>query len=265
MRQVNFSHHALSFVLTFSACMPVAASETLNWTIDGIERSALVFAPADPPKSGGSPVVFAFHGHGGNSRHFARSASFQTAWPEAIVVYMQGVPTATMVDPEGKRPGWQRDQGELGNRDVKFFDRVLATVREKYKVNDRHIYATGFSNGGVFTYLLWAERPNIFAALAPCGSLPRATLKITVPKPVFIVSGEKDPLVSLTNAQRAIAFAQKLNHTSNDGEPGSDGTMLYKSKDGTPVETLVHPGGHLLPPAAPKLIVEFFRAHQLAK
>ena len=34
-------------------------------------------------------------------------------------------------------------------------------------MDETRIYATGFSNGAGFTYLLWAARPTVFAAFAP--------------------------------------------------------------------------------------------------
>ena len=64
-----------------------------------------------PPKAKEveSPVVFAFHGHGGTMRHAAATFGYHKVWPEAVVVYMQGLPTpGAITDPEGKRPGWQR-------------------------------------------------------------------------------------------------------------------------------------------------------------
>lgn len=238
-----------------------ADPEAFKWTIDGTERSAFLFKPTSPPKSGGSPLVFAFHGHGGNVHQFARRANFQTLWPEAIVVYMQGIPTATTVDPEGKRSGWQRNAGELGDRDVKFFDQVLATIREKHEVDDKRIYATGNSNGAFFVYVLWAERPDTFAAFAPCIGLPWPTLRLTAPKPVFIVAGKKDNLVPFDKQQIAIDRIRKLNSATAAGKTQTDGTTRYSSEDGAPVVTLIHPGGHGVPPEASELIVEFFRAH----
>ena len=56
---------------------------------------------------------------------------------------------------------------EQGDRDLKFVDAILKTLREKYKVDDRRIFATGHSNGGGFTYLLWAARGKELAAIAP--------------------------------------------------------------------------------------------------
>ncbi|MFY8056754.1 MAG: hypothetical protein ACOVRM_03375, partial [Planctomycetaceae bacterium] len=59
--------------------------------------------------------------------------------------------------------GWQKSAGDQQDRDLKFFDVVLQSLRSEYRVDDRRIYATGHSNGGGFTYLLWSERSAVFA------------------------------------------------------------------------------------------------------
>lgn len=139
----------ISFVLTivFAGSIAFAAEPSpMKWTVDGVQREALVFLPSISTV-GKAPVIFAFHGHGGNMHFAARGMAFQNFWPEAIVVYMQDLPTpGKLGDVQGIRPGWQHDMGELGNRDLKFFDAVLGTLREKYSVDDRRVYATGFSN-----------------------------------------------------------------------------------------------------------------------
>ncbi len=48
-----------------------AQPESMQWTVDGVEREALVAAPQNPPASG-APLVFVFHGHGGNMNNAAR-------------------------------------------------------------------------------------------------------------------------------------------------------------------------------------------------
>src|SRR4051794_19047085 len=63
-----------------------------EWTIEGTSREALLYIPA-AAQSTPSPLVFAFHGHGGNMRNAAVMFDYQRVWPEAIVVYMQGLNT----------------------------------------------------------------------------------------------------------------------------------------------------------------------------
>ena len=87
----------------------------------------------------------------------ARSFQIHERWDEAIVVYMQGLNTpGQLTDPEGKKRGWQKEKGDQKDRDLRFFDEVLKAMKSEYKVDVKRIYSTGHSNGGGFTYLLWA-------------------------------------------------------------------------------------------------------------
>ncbi len=148
-----------------------------EWTIDGVTREALIYIPATATTNA-APVVFAFHGHGGSMKNAAKMFGYQTIWPEAIVVYMQGLNTpGQLTDPEGKKPGWQKSVGDQGDRDLKFFDAVLASLTKDYRVNKRRVYSTGHSNGGGFTYLLWTARGEQFAAFAPSAAVSRTLVE----------------------------------------------------------------------------------------
>ena len=71
-----------------------------------------------------------------------------------------------LTDPEGKRSGWQAAVGDHGDRDLRFVDAMLATLRAELPVDGRRVHATGHSNGGGFTYLLYAVRSADFASFA---------------------------------------------------------------------------------------------------
>ena len=235
-----------------------AASTTLHWTIDGEDREALVFAPGT---AGKAPVVFAFHGHGGGIPGVARSMRFQEVWPEAIVVYPQGLPTATRVDPRGRFPGWQREPGEDADRDLKLFDAMLSTLHGKYAVDDDRVYATGFSNGAIFTYLLWAERGKTLAAIASCAGKPWGSVRPTLPMPALLIGGREDPLVKFRDQMDALDLVRKIDSCSGAGEPCGPECTRYPSSVQAPVVEIIHPGGHVYPPWAPERTVEFFRNH----
>jgi polyhydroxybutyrate depolymerase len=232
-----------------------------KWTVDGIEREALVFLPSISSESK-PPVIIAFHGHGGNMRFAARGMAFQNAWPEAIVVYPQGLPTPGIIlDREGQKPGWQNQAGQQQDRDLKFVDAILKTLREKYSIDENRIYATGFSNGGLFSYLLLSQRPDVFAAFAPGGAvlLPQVSLKR--PRPVFHYGGQSDRLAPFEKQQATIDQIRKFSGCSDHGEPCGDNCTLYSSSKGALVETFIHPYGHFYPPAVTPLIVKFFQDH----
>jgi polyhydroxybutyrate depolymerase len=187
----------------------------------------------------------------------------QNIWPEAIVVYPLGLPTVTKIDPKGDKAGWQRAPGDNSDRDLKFFDAMLASLRKKFTVDDHRIYAAGFSNGSLFTFLLMSQRPKEIAAFAACAGPPSKGVNLDVPKPIFIIAGEKDNTVLIAAQRASIEQVRKLDGTGPATSPGPTGLTLYKSDNGTPVQTLIHPGGHQIPTEAPNLIVEFFQAHGL--
>lgn len=230
-----------------------------EWKVDGVAREAMVYAPAKA-KTTPSPVVFAFHGHGGTMKHAAMTFAYQKHWPEAIAVYMQGLNTpGALTDPEGKKPGWQKTVGDQNDRDLKFFDAVLATLKKDYQVDEKRVYATGHSNGGAFTYLLWAARGDVFAAVAPSGAAARRQMNLK-PKPVLHVAGEKDDLVRFEWQKLTMDAVRKLSGCG-EGQPWGEHCTLYPSKTGTPVVTYIYPGGHQFPAEAPAIIVKFFKEH----
>ena len=238
--------------------------ETLTWTVDGLERQALVYLPKDG-NTEPAPLVFGFHGHGGSMYNADRSFGLQNHWPEAIVVYMQGVPTpGALTDPEGKRNGWQSVVGDQNDRDLKFFDAVLKTVREKYKVDDTRIYSTGHSNGGSFTYLLWTARGDRFAAFAPCAAASRAfRQQPPAPKPILHIAGRNDALVKFAWQERMIDTVKQHNACSAEGRDWAPDCTLYPSEKHAPVVTMIHDGTHKYPSEAPPLIVKFFKEYRL--
>jgi polyhydroxybutyrate depolymerase len=233
-------------------------------TVNGVEREALVYAPPKA-KLEATPLVFAFHGHGGTMEKAAASFHIHKAWPDALVVYPQGLRTpGKLTDPEGKRTGWQSNAGHMEDRDLQFFDAMLAKLKEHYKVDARRIYSTGHSNGGGFTYLLWAERGEHFAAMAPSASAGLKEMAKLKPKPAMHIAGENDELVKFAWQSRMIEHLKKLNGCGPGvAWPENPHCTLHPSTTGTPFVTALHDGGHKYPEQAPAAIVQFFRQHAL--
>lgn len=235
-----------------------------RWTVDGVVRQALVYAPPQA-HTNASSVVFAFHGHGGSMQNAARNFGYHRLWPEAIVVYPQGLKTpGRLTDPEGQRPGWQHAAGDQGDRDLKFFDAMLKSLKEDYSVDEKRIYATGHSNGGGFTYLLWATRGDQFAAFAPSAAASSRNLGKLKPKPVLHVAGQNDELVKFAWQKLTMDMLRRLNECGEGKECGKWCTE-YPSKIGAPVVTFIHPGTHQFPADAPAAIVKFFKQQVQSK
>lgn len=250
---------AVACLLLFVGVTPAQEPKSRAWDVDGVKREALVVVPAKPEKS--PPLVFVFHGHGGTAKNAATRMAYHKHWPEAITVYPQGIPTpGKLTDKEGKRNGWQHGIGDQKDRDLKFFDAMLASLKKEHKVDEKRIYASGHSNGGGFTYTLWAARGETFAAVAPSSAVPGKVADKLKPKPVLHLAGEKDELVKYEWQKETMERLRKLNKCDEKGKEAGKHCTEYGSKDGPVVVTYVHPGGHAFPEEAPKRIVEFFQA-----
>lgn len=233
-----------------------------TWTIDGVERTALVASPSAPVPATGSPLVLIFHGHGGTAAHSARTFAIHTLWPEAVVIYGQGLPTAgRLTDPEGLKPGWQHAVGDQGDRDLKYVDAMLKWARSRFTIDAKRIYAGGHSNGGTMTYVLWVGRGDVFAAVAPSASVFRRDLMPSAkPKPALIIIGEKDQLVPVPAQRQSLESTLRLDQASRTGEPWSGRyATLHKSAIGADVVAYIHPGDHTMPADAGALMVKFFK------
>lgn len=254
----------LALALLSASGTPLRAESDLvrrPWEVDGVTREALVYVPARAATNACS-LVFFFHGHGGTARAAADKFAVHRHWPEAICAYMQGLNTpGALGDPEGRRSGWQRTLGDQNDRDLKFFDAALAALKKDYRVDEKRIYATGHSNGGAFTYLLWAARGEPLAAVAPSAAAARPqVIRELKPKPVLHLACETDRVVLFAWQKMTIDAVRKLNGCE-DAKPWGEGCTLYPSKSGTPVATYIHSAGHGVPPDVSSVIVKFFQGH----
>jgi polyhydroxybutyrate depolymerase len=258
---MTLSHRLLSCaaLVCCSATFAPAAPKIMNFNVDGVERRAIVFAPAK--QAGPAPLVFAFHGHGDSADNYV-GVDLQAAWPQAVIAYFDGLPTRDGLS------GWQTEAGQDGDRDLKLVDVALASLRTAYKIDDQRVYATGFSNGAHFTYLLWAERPNLFAAFAAVAGRIRPAAVPVRPKPLLHVGGKNDHQVDFKDQLAAMETARKIdgvaaNPTSCTSLISATVCSMYASNTSTPVVTMVHPGGHAYPEGTSEEIVKFFKQFTL--
>ena len=113
--------------------------KVMTWNVDGVKREAIVYSPMSKAARGRIPVVLAFHGHGDTADNY-QGVGLHENWPQAVVVYPQGLDSA-----RDGAPGWQVEKGKDADRDLKLVDQMLAALRQQYSVDDTRIYATGRS------------------------------------------------------------------------------------------------------------------------
>jgi polyhydroxybutyrate depolymerase len=258
-RRLSVMVGSFFFALSASAA---GQSQVEIFTIDGAERQAIVYPTSKQTPGRGNPVVFVFHGHGGTAQNVARRFRIHELWPEAVVAYMQGIPGVIGIrDTEGKQNGWQKSPGELGDRDIKFFDAALDRIQKKYKADPNRIYVLGHSNGGRFVNVLWNLRGEKLSALCSGAGPGGRLIPDAIPRPVFIIGGEKDPLVPFQSQQVSIELTRKRLKTDPSKAKVNGFERTEPGVNGTELVTYVHPGGHEFPIEALPSVIKFFQRH----
>lgn len=240
----------------------IAAAQTTSYVetyvVEGVSREALVFPGTGVAPATGRPLVLAFHGHGGSMAQAARSFGVQKLWPEATIVYPNGLATKGIADPNGGLRGWQQNAGENGDRDLRLVDAILAARKG---VDPHRIYAMGHSNGGRFTYVLWGARGDRFAAYGPSSS-PGARLVPTFrPAPAFVTAGEADPIVPFRVQRMTMDALGRLDGVDLSKATKNGYVTLAPGAQGVELGTYVSPAGHAFPPDAVAATIDLFKRH----
>ena len=230
-----------------------ASAEVMRWQVDGDTREAIVYAPTASQGDRSVPLVLSFHGYGDNMQNFQHT-NMHVAWPDAVVVYFQGL--------ERRRglPGWQVEQGGV-DRDLKLVDVALASLRERVQRRRR---------SDLRDRLL--ERWDVY--LPAVGGAARRVCRLRPgggPPPSL--GPAPDAQARLTCGRRArsggdVFGSRSLDRARHRGERRwrrDDGLWGRvhgpRTRDTRTVMTWIHSGGHVYPRSTAERIVSFFRDH----
>jgi polyhydroxybutyrate depolymerase len=176
-----------------SGCNRAAAPGTTTQmlSVEGTERRYLLSVPAsyDPAKR--APLVLDFHGLGSNKEQEALySGMSQKAGTEGYVV----------ITPDGTGDAlkhWSFPPLPGVTADVTFVKQLLASTMRTLCIDAKRVYATGMSNGAIFSTMLACMLPGRFAAIAPVAGVngTRVCSPGTPPTPVLAFHGTADPIV----------------------------------------------------------------------
>jgi polyhydroxybutyrate depolymerase len=252
---------AASAVLARAACDGKPAEVgAVKLAVGAVQRMALVRVPADYDARRPRAVVLVFHGFTMTARLMESFVNVAEAWPEAIVVYPQGLNREFASWRVGSYPGWQISPGELGDRDLAFFDALIGWLRANHCVDEKRVFAMGFSNGGYFSHLLGCERPDAIAAIAPAAGGLRCSPWTA--RPVIISHGTADALVSYDEGVTAAQAWAKRNGCKAPPKSGTAGCSQAEACVKAPVTLCTNRMGHEYDESFTRAAVEFFKSRR---
>ena len=178
-------------------------------TVGGTSRSYVAYLPQSLNPSTPVPFVYVFHGASQNGSWLYDSTEYsKIADSDGIAVVFpdgQGVSSQTMT---GSLTPWHVTDGAglcgLGTLvsnpspvDLPFVDAIKADINQDQCIDDKHVFATGFSMGGYFSHHIACNRPD-FRAAAPHSGGTLASLDAckTTHMPIIIFHGTADPLIN---------------------------------------------------------------------
>jgi polyhydroxybutyrate depolymerase len=173
-----------------------AGSISRHIDVHGQARTYSLYVPASASESAPAALVIALHGGLGQGRSMATLSGFsQLADREGFLVAY----------PDGLRRHWRDGRTmpdgmvDVVADDVAFISALIDDAATLHALDTRRIYATGMSNGAIFSHYLALKLSDRIAAIAPvAGGIASETAAVfhpATPVSVLMINGRDDPLV----------------------------------------------------------------------
>jgi len=225
---------------------------TRSIKVGSISRDFIVVVP-DEVKPG-APLWVVLHGASSRAEHMRFITGYQfeelAAREGFVVVY-----------PDGYKQTWNDCRTEAkyaarteGIDDVAFLNKLIKQLVGQYELDSSRVHGFGYSNGAHMLYKMLAQSPHTFATIvANAANLPEPEssdcVGFSVPTPVMLVAGTKDPLNpyvggsagNRTNRLGEVrsAYASAEVFARANDVAGAKSNANINSVDGAPSRTLV--------------------------
>jgi polyhydroxybutyrate depolymerase len=250
-------------ILLFAALLPRQAwatcdgapgtSGVITLEVAGAVRTSVVRLPVNYDGRAAAPVMFLFHPFGMNAQYMQTRVPAARTWPELITIYPDGLAR----DYGELGPSWQNAPGDLNDRDLQFFDAMLAWLRAHACFDEKRVFVLGYSNGAQFANVLACERASIVAGAAIASG--RLTCKPPQPKPVIISHGTSDRVIAYDQAILAAQSWSTRNGCTAPPKAGVAGCFEASGCATSPVQLCTYAGGHEFNPPFTAAAVEFLK------
>ena len=150
----------------------ITGLQTKTFSHDNVNRNYLIYIPDSYDSEIDYPLMFLFHGFGGIASEFINTADMRDLAESKnfIIVYPQGLDLA------GTGSHWNCSNPSADNKsdvdDIGFIENLIDQLLIDYPVIDnKRIYAAGYSNGGFMSYYLGCNSKKFAAIGSVAGTM----------------------------------------------------------------------------------------------
>lgn len=238
---------ALSFIVFMLGCKTDKISPEIEKgllknqviTVGGINRNYHLYVPGNPTNA---PVVFLFHGNGGNYDDLLGLTGVKAPYKVWLSIAQNEnlilvVPNGTLSSMNTR--GWNDCRNDAPRtptvNDVQFINELLDLIQVSYNSNESKVFAVGTSNGGHFAIRLAQEIPfriTAFASILASNATNSECTEDTTSISALFMNGTQDSIMPFEGGS-----------TENGVVNSTESTVLYwvnrNATDSTPVITTI--------------------------
>ncbi|WP_025739769.1 T9SS type A sorting domain-containing protein [Aquimarina pacifica] len=216
----------LLLLFTLITTIATYAQQVINTTLqfDGRTREYRLYVPQSYNPNNPVPLILNYHGftntidiqyNQSNFQQLAEDNQFIFATPQGL----------------GSSAGWAINNSFGGSEDdLGFSNALIDKIQEDYNINEKRIYATGFSNGGYFSYRLACELSSRIAAIASvAGSMTASWIdngqcQPVHPTPILQITGTSDGVIPISGGFLGKSIQDVMEYWSdyNNGDSSPD-------------------------------------------
>lgn len=211
-----------------------------NINVNGTNRNMLVYAPKNIEKN--RPLIIQMHGYNQDAAYQKNAAKWESVADTGRFV---------VVFPDGQNKAW--DTG--GDKDLNFIKAIINEMNNKYGIDKKRVYVSGFSMGGMMSYVVANKMSDQIAAIALVsgGGAPSSCKRAM---PIIHTHGTTDDVVNYNNTVNTLKQWVPFNKCSSNStvtkpypasKPGSAASLEVWSgcSDGVEIRLLTIAGkGH---------------------
>ena len=220
---------------------------------NGEEREYFLYVPDSYNENTEYPVLLNFHGFGGNAKDYINYESdFRDVAEQegVILVYPQG---SLLSGFSHWNAAPMAEDNKSNTDDIGFIELLIENLSEDLSVDPNRIYATGFSNGGMFSYALGCFTEGLIAGVAAVSGLQLNLEDCSPSHPisVLIAHSTTDDVIpyagssDVASVDETVSFWRTANQTSSEAKEsrhnlGDETVWIYTYTGGTNGSEVLH-------------------------